>query len=91
MLLPVEQSAILSHAKDGLSVCDIALKVNHSRMSVHGVIKRGHLRAGARRSGPKRRLTISTRRLILRKARTGQFTAWQRRQVYAPHVSVRRV
>ena len=60
-------------------------------MSAHRVIKRDHVGAGAHSSGPKRRLIIANRRLILRKARTGQFTARQRHQVYLLNVSVRRV
>lgn len=86
-----EQARILAHSQDNWTVREIAVQVGRSRSAVHKVIKRGMVVAGTRRRGPKPKLSDSDQRLLLRKARTGNYSCRQLRDQFAPSLSVRRV
>lgn len=86
-----ERAVVLALFKEGVSRSRIAMEVKRSRSAISKVIREGQVRGGCRRRGPKRKLKIRVVRLIIRAAKTGEYTARELRDKYAPDVTVRRV
>lgn len=86
-----ERSVVLALAEEGLSLRKITSRINRGRDAVLRVIARGSIRERLRRRGVRRKLPKRCVRLMLRAARTENFTARELQVRYAPMVTVRRV
>lgn len=86
-----EQASILALCRAGTSLRDIASNVSRSVTAVRNVLKVGRVRMRQRKRGATPKLSAQTRRIIIRKARTGLFSARQLRDNHAPFLSIRRV
>ena len=90
-LTSTEQSIILALAEQKLRIREISEKVSRSRALVHRVLLRGEVSAKSSKPGSFRKISCATVRVMVRRARLGQFSARQLRDMYCPHVTVRRV
>ena len=86
-----EQSAILMLNNEHYGPRCIAQKGKRSGSAVAAVVKGGRVCVQSKRKRRKRKISTSLHRLLLRKARTGKYTARQLRDSFATTVSVRRV
>lgn len=91
LLSEEECAVILALFREGKRITNIESELGRSRSAVHRVIERGQVRRGARRGGPRRKLYGSACRLLIRNARTGQFSARILQKLYAPMLAVRRM
>lgn len=86
-----EKAQVLLLFSQGWSITSIASTLNRCRRVVLEVITRDTVRFGGWRRGGKRKVWLRTVRLILRQAKTGNYTTRQLRDRYAPMITVRRV
>ncbi len=86
-----ERSEVLKLYEGGKTITAIYVIINRCCSAVRRVITQGTKQGGQRRTGPKRKVLQREVRLLLRQARTGEYSARQLRDLYAPMVTVRRV
>lgn len=90
-LTKAEKAAGFAHHRNGHSLRSMFGIVKRSPSAMHRVIKRGNVVSGPRKPGPTPVLSELTRRFLLRRARTGMFSARDHRDEFVPALSVRRV
>lgn len=86
-----KQRTILSLAKAKMDMHDTAKHVQRSYSAFRTVVLRGPVRATPQRRGAPPKVPPATVRLIIRKARTGLYSARALRNLHATNVTVRRV
>lgn len=86
-----ERVAVLVLAEENQTVSTISVRTGRARSTVRKIIESGSVRGGARRPGPKSKLTEPAYHVLIRKARTGRYSARELQGRYAPMLTVRRV
>ena len=86
-----EQASILALAKANKTYNEISKLVSRSYSSVRRVVMRGRVKVAASNRGYQSKSSTSAKRLLVRQARTGRFTARKLRDEYAPFLTFRRV
>ena len=84
-----KRSVILARHEDGKSIRLIAGLVQRSRTAVRRLIVSGQVRALLRLLEPKPKTSALCRCLMIRHARSGQYTARSLRDIYAKQLTVR--